>query len=61
MGVYRSDWERARFVAYYSILPHSKDPDNFNMHSLVKFDWEMGEKKAIPSKLDIEEMKERFK
>ena len=48
-------------MAYYSILPHSKDPDNFNMHSLVKFDWEMGDKKAIPSKLDIEEMKERFK
>ncbi len=59
--LYRSDWERTRFIAFYSTLPHAKDPDNFRMHDLVKFEWEKSEAKVVPTKKDIETMKERFK
>ena len=54
--VYKNGWEQARFVAYYSLVPHQGKNKRLKLTDVVRFEWE---KKPIV-KLDRKMMDKIF-
>jgi hypothetical protein len=42
---YKTSWEQARFVAYYSVMPHTAKNSQLKPTDLIKFDWDKKGKK----------------
>ena len=51
----RGAWERARYISFYSAMPHLK---NFKFDNMHKFPWEEERGDESPSKSKEEELRE---
>jgi len=56
---YQQEWERVRWLACMSIIPHAKQGKRIKPTDLVKFPWEVEDAKA-PSKEKIKAMLDRI-
>lgn len=50
-------WEQARFMAYYSLMPHISKHSNLKPTDLIKFEWDKEKKKRDLTVKDYDMMK----
>jgi hypothetical protein len=53
---YQHDWEIARWINYYSVVPHLRKNRIFKLTDIARFDWEKQEDPVIKSKEEINKL-----
>ena len=48
---YKTSWEQARFMAFFSVTPHTKKGALNNMKDLVMFEWEKPEQVELTEEM----------
>ena len=54
---YKKTWEQTRFMAYWSVMPHTSKTSNLKPTDLIKFDWDGKTKKRDLTVKDYDMMK----
>lgn len=54
---YKRTWEQTRFMAYWSVMPHTGKNANLKPTDLIKFDWDNKTKKRDLTTKDYDMMK----